>query len=53
MTLQGHGGQDVRPAGLHHRHRLAISLILSMTLTPVMSTHLLKPPATMATTIPS
>ncbi|MFZ1900160.1 MAG: efflux RND transporter permease subunit [Azonexus sp.] len=45
MTLQGMEGKMFAPLAYTIAIALAISLILAMTLTPVMSTYLLKPPA--------
>jgi len=45
MTLQGMEGKMFAPLAYTIAIALGISLILSMTLTPVMSTYLLKPPA--------
>jgi len=45
MTLQGMEGKMFAPLAYTIAIGLGISLILSMTLTPVMSTYLLKPPA--------
>ena len=45
MTLQGMEGKMFAPLAYTIAIALGISLILSLTLTPVMSTYLLKPPA--------
>ncbi|MDP2882056.1 MAG: CusA/CzcA family heavy metal efflux RND transporter [Azonexus sp.] len=45
MTLQGMEGKMFAPLAYTIAIALAISLILALTLTPVMSTYLLKPPA--------
>ena len=45
MTLQGMEGKMFAPLAYTIAIALAFSLILSLTLTPVMSTYLLKPPA--------